>query len=400
MIEIAMQRHKQQRKCWMRTCTTWILALAMVGYQIAFLFEYTYDHSKKVDIERQYQAAQLVPPSASFAVGGCTPTKEQATSSITPRPLPPALDQSAVGRLEFVHIPKTGGTAIEIAAARANVEWGVCRFQRHFGTGIDNALILCPNFSSRNDNDDSTLRGGAGRRRRKKGPTRFPLPYKQRHVDMASRWHFPSHYYKDSDENNPYTNATLFAVVRNPYDKVTSEYYMAWQVNKKELNYTFINNATQMNDWLYKFLTLVKKDSVIVRFEENDERSGKNNTTAFRGPGYYVRDGHFLPQYDYMYDSHDQPVVHHVLHFETLETDFGALMKQYNLSHIISLPSSNNTYKQQQQQGENDAMGRFVRAARGKNLGVENLTQANIELVNTIYQKDFEIFGYTMKTNW
>jgi hypothetical protein len=71
-----------------------------------------------------------------------------------------------------------------------------------------------------------------------------------------------------------------------------------------------------MNGWLYKFLALVKQDSNMVRLVEVDikeSRGGKNkNTTIFRVPGYYVRDRHFIPQYDYIYDSNDQQAVHQV----------------------------------------------------------------------------------------
>ena len=43
------------------------------------------------------------------------------------------------GRLFFMHIPKTGGTAIEDAAQRSGFAWG--RFDRHFdGVNGDGAV--------------------------------------------------------------------------------------------------------------------------------------------------------------------------------------------------------------------------------------------------------------------
>lgn len=83
-------------------------------------------------------------------------------------------------RLEFVHIPKTGGTAIETAAMKQKLKWGI----KHF-------------------------RG-------------------QKWIQSTPPWHLtPDHFFNNvtelnSTSKNPYLNATLFAVVRNPFSSVGS----------------------------------------------------------------------------------------------------------------------------------------------------------------------------------
>ncbi len=38
--------------------------------------------------------------------------------------------------LEYVHITKTGGTAVERAGGEAGLQWGICHFRFHIGYGL------------------------------------------------------------------------------------------------------------------------------------------------------------------------------------------------------------------------------------------------------------------------
>ena len=93
-------------------------------------------------------------------------------------------------KLEFIHITKTGGTAVETIAARdANITWGICHFQFQLNLG---PACLRPNWVHQ--------------------------------VDLfkaSPPWHAPPQWMNP----NPYLGSDTFTIVRNPYDRIISEFY-------------------------------------------------------------------------------------------------------------------------------------------------------------------------------
>jgi len=102
--------------------------------------------------------------------------------------------------LEFIHIPKTGGTTIEDRAALNKIAWGACHWIRA------TEKTRCPGHPR--------LEGYDQRRQE----ARYSISF----------WHTPI-----SDlpveEQVPFQNATLlFALVRDPYNRILSEWnYLA-----------------------------------------------------------------------------------------------------------------------------------------------------------------------------
>lgn len=173
--------------------------------------------------------------------------------------------------LEFVHITKNCGSAIE--------EWGK---QRGFRWG--------------------------GRRRNLKGPLRPPHAGKI----LCERFHVPPSFF----EENPYAGSDTFAVCRHPVTRAISEFRCPWkgfcapaksaESKVKRANAT----AADLNAWLMA-----------------KERRG-----AMRPP---FGNGHLIPQATYFFDDEDRPVIpaDRVLRFESIERDLERLCALYELPY-------------------------------------------------------------------
>ena len=148
---------------------------------------------------------------------------------------------------------------------------------------------------------------------------------------------------------NLYEGSKTFAVVRDPYERIISEYYWA---NRNQLNMEGAEDLSggpyRLNRWIQKHLGMVKTQGVCFA-------------------------GHCIPTHVYTHDSNGVQVIDHLLDFNNLEDDFRSLMATYNL---------------------NIELGPREMVTSGKKLGVESLTAETIALINQWAALDFQYFGY------
>ena len=121
-------------------------------------------------------------------------------------------------RLEFIHITKTGGSAIESLASSHNITWGLCHFTHSY-------KLNCVNTHH--------------------------VPWREYFIGTA--WHAPPKVINAllPIEENPYAGADLFTVVRNPYDRAISEYYCKFfGMEGSQRN----NDPEVMNEWIQNMI--------------------------------------------------------------------------------------------------------------------------------------------------
>jgi hypothetical protein len=187
--------------------------------------------------------------------------------------------------LKFIHITKTGGTSIENVGKRCDIRWG--RFHK-----------------------------------KEYGWWHGPFDKKSKHLQQKYDW---------------------FMVVRNPYDRILSEFYCKWGgVGKNALQY----NKKQFNN---------KLQDLIVNFQKRK------------------RVGHYTPQYRYW----DATSKIWVLRFENLKDDFEKLMKQYHLNIVLD---------------------RHDQSAKvPKHFSIRDFNSRTLNLIKRKYKKDFELFRYPIE---
>lgn len=238
-----------------------------------------------------------------------------------------------IEELQFVHIPKTGGSAVEETGRENNINWGYHSYHNPMNTAM--WPMGCP------------------------------------------PWHIPPRTYFNVLKNfslHPYTNKTLFTVVRNPWTRILSEYYYVFQFLKKRKG-----NSTHDKAMLNKY---VKQQIRAV--------IGSNETMK----RYYRSDGHWIPQSDYIYDStgSGRQIVEYVLRYEHLASDLAWLLGN------VTVPSGSINGDNKRQRFFNYSLPKVKFRKTSKKLTPADFTPETVQMIQEYYRKDFENLGYSF--NW
>jgi hypothetical protein len=233
----------------------------------------------------------IVNPEDYTSISLINQESDNKVSLTVTKSIPPTIQPSIVKKqLRFIHITRTGGTSIEQEGLEKSKFWG--RYHRGYGQ-FDEIF------------------------RKKPEPLRKSVDW--------------------------------FMVVRNPYNRVISEYQFLLTILKipnpltKEAFNTFIDT------WLMN----------ILHNKENHPIHGKLNG------------GHFTPQFKYI----DPIIKIHILKFENLENEFNDLMKKYE--YDIVLHRKANISK--------------------KIFTVHDISEQNLKLIQNVYKRDFEQFNYSIE---
>lgn len=227
-------------------------------------------------------------------------------------------------KLKYIHITKTAGTAVEELGNYNNIKWG--RF--------DPDLKLLTNHLS--------------------------------YIQDGAFWHVPTIYYNIEILKKIKKKYDFFVIVRNPYERVISEFYCRWGGfqsknfgSKSDIKITEPITNKQINKWIeFRLLHLSK----LLELKK------------------YLINGHWIPQYLYIYNKNGSKIVkkNNIIHFENIKNELDKLFSKYKLNiSYTEAPIINKSNVE-------------------KSFKVKNLSKTNINLINQIYKNDFELFGYSM----
>ena len=305
------------------------------------------------------------------------PGREQRLSRVlrsnTSKKKPPSHTQ----QLEFIHIPKSGGTAVERAGGKAGISWGACHY-----------INLNSFYGNRQD-------FGPGCGLRSDAPERLhPTAFRARRMAFRDKgrdvWHTPPHWL----DPNPLEDKKTFTVVRDPYSRMLSSYRCRFHGYSGDKDKSLPSTL----NWYVK-ARLKKPLEQVRRLETNRRLGAVDDKETIEFEQISVSSKAVIPQSHFVYDIRYEPIddddnedgprdhrlarmgkriVDHVLKYETLQEDFAALMKTYDIdAGLTEEPTAN-------------APNRAIK----RKLTVHDFDAESRKLIAEFYKDDFVAFDY------
>ncbi|CAB9521029.1 Sulfotransferase family [Seminavis robusta] len=233
--------------------------------------------------------------------------------------------------LKFFHIPKAAGTAIEhVGGAQMNLPWGSCLFKHY----PKRTICTYP-------------------------PSNFEWPRNY------GWWHLPAQLFPMGG-SNPYEGAELFAIIRDPFDRLVSEFYYICQLRVFEwrpdqCNRNRLFEKDYMNEWLQNKLSHKDFDKAKTYLQDN---------------------GHFTPQYNFLVTKNQVRMVDYVMSMDELPTQFAGLMDAYSLRIKMAKKKIN--------------------AARNSTTHLEpkDLDSVTVKSIQKVFRHDFDLSPLFERNPW
>jgi hypothetical protein len=235
--------------------------------------------------------------------------------------------------LYFIHIPKSAGTSIaEIFYKHLNMDIGFSYYK------YKNKHLKTFHLLDENIKNSITLK--------------------------FNPWHIPFSFFNRDHKNHILKNYKIFAIVRNPFDRIISEYGFWIKYYKLHKN----------DKYLYNFINELKE--IYNTFEANPQNLNNFIQKVLGNNKYeYELDGHLIPMYKYVYVNKTE-LIAEILKYENLNIEFNKFIKNNN----INLPK--------------DSLLVTHSNTSGIQLTRKHLDDKSIKLIQEYYKKDFELFGY------
>jgi hypothetical protein len=278
-----------------------------------------------------------------FAASSQIPGNFAASSQIPASSQLPYHQDARRRSLTFIHITKTAGTSIEQLGYMHGVYWG--RF-------------------------DQTLRR-----------LTYRLPNKG-----SEFWHVPTVFFNRDLLQELLKTSDLFAVIRDPVDRVISEYYCKWGGPKRKGNAKAVQNVgvdstvASINQWIAERLeyemSKIGNTSIGSKKSEFGKTSIGSKKSAFgkTSIGSFTH-GHWVPQSMYLYNRDLEQIVkdENIVIFENLNPEMNSLLERYGYG-----------FKMEEVGVLNRNEKKFSR---------EDLTAENMRLIRELYAQDFEVYN-------